>query len=314
VTKPPPGNPARVASVMADRLCPWTLYVIEIMAVVTTVFGFSFVFLGMIIGYGLNSFGYIAGGVLGFFGGHCLFEMPLTSQYIIAVFDLFGYAQLSLHEIKKKQTLFEKRFRLKGDHDEDWFFEQIKNAVPLLMLKISELMLLGPTLAAAWAVICLLVALLEGFGTYAYWALFILLLEVMAWLAVSIIVLWGVIKPTLYKGIMPYVDDYLNFLRWQTSVDVRQKRPPAAAPTSGGGGQTFDKKPDPTASQATRAKQMSTAQTAKGVPTQAPAPTPPPQSLGASQANGNAGKKRSSGKKPEGGDPPPARASSGSLL
>ncbi len=37
--------------------------------------------------------------------------------------------------------------------------------VPLLMLKISELMLLGPTLASAWAVICLLVAMLEGFGT-----------------------------------------------------------------------------------------------------------------------------------------------------
>lgn len=141
----------------------------------------------------------------------------------------------------------------------------------------------------------------------------------MAWLAVSIIVLWGVIKPTLYKGIMPYVDDYLNFLRWQTSVDVRQKRPPAAAPAATGG-QTFDKKTEPKQSQATRAKQMSQMGASKPM-SQAPAPTPPPQSLGASQANGNAGKKRSSGKKPDGepapaaiGAPAPARASSGSLL
>ncbi len=54
-----------------------------------------------------------------------------------------------------------------GDHDEDWFFEQIKNAVSLLMIKISSLLLLGPTLATAWGLILILLAYIEKVQTYA---------------------------------------------------------------------------------------------------------------------------------------------------
>jgi len=70
---------------------------------------FLFLILGVISGIAFHRFGFVMGGVLAFFAAQSLWECPASTLYILAVFDLFGYAALSLPQIKLKQKIYEAR-------------------------------------------------------------------------------------------------------------------------------------------------------------------------------------------------------------